>query len=207
MKSCTHGRSIFWAASALVFFTYCVRDLEAVTTLGAIGFHEGSRHSVKCVKGFVKGFDIYFKESAAYSGKVITGVRVICSSGKIDVQYEGVVEDKRVFGQTTTDVKSGSCEGAGGVEGLHYRLPKPMADGEIRAGGISILCHKEGSEAGVAARLDFSEDAQDKKILCVDVLKANGDKESEGTYTIDQIDVWNSGKGFAGFDITGCAKY
>lgn len=173
-----------------------------------VGFHEGSRTTVKCVDGYINGFDIHFKDSPLHRSRIIAGLRVICSSGELELQYGGKQKDTVVFGTTTNIVKSGSCQTQGGIAGINFRTPLSDTEAEIRVGGLSLLCHKEGSEPGVGARIDENPDvAHEKKVLCTDLLKHQHVDKPEGRYSIDAVDLWVNAKGFAGFDLTSCGKY
>lgn len=70
-----------------------------------MGFHEGGRRIVSCDGGQITGFDAYVSHLGGFAEPTLNALRVICSSGRIQVEYEqGSFADTAVFGLLPPDV-------------------------------------------------------------------------------------------------------
>lgn len=70
-----------------------------------MGFHEGGRRIVSCDGGHITGFDAYVSHLGGFAEPTLNALRLICSSGRIQVEYEqGSFADTAVFGLLPPDV-------------------------------------------------------------------------------------------------------
>lgn len=44
-----------------------------------MGYHEGTRRTVRCDQGYLTGFDVYYRMDGSYRNAIISGMRLYCS--------------------------------------------------------------------------------------------------------------------------------
>ncbi|GAX76254.1 hypothetical protein CEUSTIGMA_g3698.t1 [Chlamydomonas eustigma] len=114
---------------------------------GDIGYHEGGRREVECVNGTFQGLEAKWKSESLYAVPFISGLRILCSSGKFRLQYSEAVirSDNYTFGQMGLEESSVWCEAdevVTGMTGVSAGVTSKNKKAAKRMSSISLLCSR-----------------------------------------------------------------
>ncbi|KAG2482294.1 hypothetical protein HYH03_018779 [Edaphochlamys debaryana] len=175
--------------------------------LTMIGFHEGARRLVECKGGYLKGVEVGYVEDAWSFGEPFIGsMRLICSSGKLSVEYQGEKADTFLFGRPDLKTfRKVECEGDLGVAGFKWRPAaiKNPDGAEMRQAGLVVMCNRAGN-APVEMALEHAvggSHTYPRDFSCKQVPKYAGIAAPKLTKAI----MWHNRKSWAGLEPVECA--
>lgn len=186
--------------------------------LGVLGYHEGAKRVLSCSEnGKIIGIEVGWnvpdgKDNSMYTERFVSEVRILCSSGKIDLSFGSKelnlrkVNDSISFGATmhnATDKMRAQCseDGSSSVTGLAWRETQKRNAGAARISGLTVLCSSgEVAHSKHSVFLPAGEDAtamkeHDRSFLCRDLTDAS---------TLSKLAIWFHARSMAGIDFLEC---
>mmetsp|Transcript_21685 Transcript_21685/g.47410 ORF Transcript_21685/g.47410 Transcript_21685/m.47410 type:complete len:166 (-) Transcript_21685:395-892(-) len=145
---------------------------------------------------------VHVPSCARYAEPFISGVRLICSSGKLSAQYWGEMPDDYFFGKNGTQRVKAECEEGGVITGFHWReaLLHTNKKGEMRLAGITLLC-TQGQHQVIDSKPQKHR-AHNSTFECGKQPKLAAGKGS----VINKVVMWWTSKSWAGMEPMVCAS-
>ncbi|KAI8466438.1 MAG: hypothetical protein J3K34DRAFT_433663 [Monoraphidium minutum] len=137
-----------WASLALVAALLAALAGADASYAELLGYQEGSLRTVKCKGGgYFNGIEASFANLNGFNEKVVIGIRLRCSTGKLDLEYAGEVDDGYEFGANfdTGSLLSAACPPGKGLAGIVWRRGEVQGkdDQAWRPGGMKVYCGTE----------------------------------------------------------------
>ncbi|KAF8070901.1 hypothetical protein HT031_000982 [Scenedesmus sp. PABB004] len=193
---------LLWLGAALAGVAGGAAPPQGVPTQ-AMGFHEGARRLVRCDGGFVTGFDVHLGRAVGFAELSVQALRVKCSSGRLDVEFEGTGPDTRVFGNPdpgTTSSKPVDCPRGQGVAAIEWRRANSAEkDHTARVGGLRLHCSSERSAAPVVLDASGQETVYPLALKCSETVNAPRGEHFRAV----AVEVWYE-QLFSGLHLAAC---